>query len=297
MPKYTVLCVDVEENISELSNAIESNDSLSTVVRHSGNEAADAVKSNSIDCVVTEYELNEETGSTVIEHIHEIDSDIPCVLCTSVSPTDIDTDAFDSVGVEYYNRHGQNGLDNLGFVVEDVIVHNAQAEFLLPDNEISRLEALENYDIETLPIEESFERITRLIASHFDVSVAFIGVIDRSTEEFIACTGADWDSMPRKETVCTHSMLQKQVFVVEDISQDARFKNNELLQELDIVSYAGANLTTPEGNTIGQVCVIDNKPRSYTDNERNDLQAFADVAMEVLELRYRSNNSTEGDNQ
>ncbi len=292
MSQYTVLCVDNEDAVGELSTAIESNDSLRSVVRHSVNDAVEAVSSHSIDCLVTEYELNDEIGSTILEKIRQVDPDIPCVLCTSVSPRDIETSAFDSAGIEYYNRQGPDGLDNLGFIVEDIIIHNAQAGFLLPDDEQSRLAILDEYDIETLPIKESFDRLTGLIASHFDVSVAFIGVIDRSTEEFIACTGADWDMMPRDETVCTHSMLQKEVLVVEDVSKDARFKNNELLQELNIVSYAGANLTTPGGSTIGQVCVTDNKPRSYTDDEQNSLQAFADVAMEILDLRYQLDSSS-----
>jgi len=91
--------------------------------------------------------------------------------------------------------------------------------------------------------------------------------------------------MAREDTICTHSMLQEEVMVVEDITEDARFANNETLHELDIVSYAGANLTTPDGNTIGQVCVIDDKPRTYAENERHDLKSFAQLAMELLELR------------
>jgi GAF domain-containing protein len=80
-------------------------------------------------------------------------------------------------------------------------------------------------------------------------------------------------------------MLQENVMVVEDIADDARFSRNEQLENLGIVSYAGANMTAPNGQVIGQVCLIDYERRSYSADERADLQAFAETAMEILELR------------
>lgn len=98
--------------------------------------------------------------------------------------------------------------------------------------------------------------------------------------------------LAREDSVCTHSMLQDGVMVVEDITDDARFRSNETLHQLGIVSYAGANLTTGVGNTIGQVCVIDHEPRTYSEAEKEDLQEFADIAMEILELRHMIDDTT-----
>jgi GAF domain-containing protein len=138
-----------------------------------------------------------------------------------------------------------------------------------------------------MPIEESFSRLTDLITSHFDAAVAFIGLIEEEKEDFLACTGADWDSLTREDTICTHSMLQEDVMVVEDINEDKRFANNEKLHDLGIVSYAGANMTTEDGQIIGQVCLIDHEPRSYDEAQRRDLADFADTAMEILDLRQQ----------
>jgi GAF domain-containing protein len=80
-------------------------------------------------------------------------------------------------------------------------------------------------------------------------------------------------------------MLQEDVMVVEDVREDARFSENEHLENLGIRSYAGANMTTPEGHVIGQVCLLDNVPRTYDADERARLEAFAETAMETLELR------------
>jgi GAF domain-containing protein len=169
--------------------------------------------------------------------------------------------------------------------VDDVIRHSAQVGFLKPDDEHDRLDALAEYDVDELPIEASFDRLTDIIAEHFGVNVAFIGLIEEDQENFLACAGADWDSLTREDTICTHSMLEEDVMVVEDIRQDKRFNDNDVLLNLDIVSYAGANMTTPDGHVIGQVCVLDDEPRSYTSAELQALEDFADTVMEILELR------------
>ena len=73
--------------------------------------------------------------------------------------------------------------------------------------------------------------------------------------------------------------------VVEDIAEDDRFNKNEQLENLGIVSYAGANMTAPNGQVIGQVCLIDFERRGYDAAEQAELQEFAETAMEILDLR------------
>jgi GAF domain-containing protein len=80
-------------------------------------------------------------------------------------------------------------------------------------------------------------------------------------------------------------MLQEDVMVVEDIDADSRFSENQQLKNLGIVSYAGANMTAPNGQVIGQVCALDHEPREFSAHERDTLQQYAETAMEILELR------------
>ena len=285
MPQYTVLCVDAESSIDAIQEPLDTADSVGILSRHTAEAAVETVESERIDCLVTADELPDGTGLGVIDAVRDQTPETPCVLVGSVPPSEIETESFESLIVEYINRDQPDLLDQLGFIVEDLITHNAHAGVPLPRNEQSRLEALRAYDIEELSIADSLDRVTTLLASHFDVSVAFVGLMDRNTEELVACTGAEWSQLRREETICTHSMLQEDVMVVENIDDDARFADNEVLHELDIVSYAGANLTTPDGDTIGQLCLIDDEPRTYSADERSELQTFADLTMELLELR------------
>jgi CheY-like chemotaxis protein len=287
MLQRTVLCVDTEDDVATTASAVAEDESLNPVETTSVAEATAALRERDVDAVVTEHGLPDGSGMDVVETLRDVSPQTPCVLFTDSRPGDIDTSAFEDLIVEYLGKQLPDAHDRLSLVVDDVITHSSQVGFLLPDNEDERLEALADYDLEDLPIEDSFDRLTDLIASHFDTAVAFIGLIEEDEENIMACTGAGWDSLTREDTICTHSMLQEDVMVVEDIGDDKRFQTNDELHNLGIVSYAGANMTTSDGNVIGQVCLIDHEPRSYDAEQRAELQQFADEAMEMLELRQR----------
>jgi GAF domain-containing protein len=280
-----VLCVAPEDDLAAITDAIETENSLAPLAATSVSAAESVLEDRDVDCVVTAYELPDGTGLDVVAAIRSASPQTPCVLFTDVKPGDIDTASFEEMIVEYLNSDLPDAHERLGFVVSDLIEHASQVGFLVPDDEEARLAALAEYDVEELPVEESFGRLTDLVASHFDVAVAFVGLIEEDEENFLACHGADWGSLTREDTICTHSMLQKDVMVVEDIGDDRRFSDNETLVNLGIVSYAGANMTTSDGQVIGQLCLIDHEPRDYSESEREELQQFAATAMEILELR------------
>jgi GAF domain-containing protein len=281
----SVLTVEQSDDVDALASAVDAEESLTATRCTSVQAAREALQDRSFDCVVTEYEFDDGSGLEVVEAIRETDPQTPCVLFTSVKPGEIDTASFEDLIVEYLNKDLPDVYDRLGYVVEDLIEHSTQVGFLKPDDEDERLEALREYDVEELPVEESFDRLTNLVATHFDVAVAFVGLIEEDRENFLACHGADWDSLTREETICTHSMLQEDVMVIEDISADRRFSDNSSLENLGIVSYAGANMTTSDGQVIGQLCLIDYEPREFSPAQREQLQQFAATAMEILELR------------
>lgn len=279
--------MDSEGRVSSVAETIEASDELRAIEATSTDDVASILENEPVVCVVTSYDLPDGTGMDVVRTIREHVPQTPCVLYTDVSPGEIDTASAEESIVEYLNRGLPDAADRLEFVVNDVIEHSAQVSFLRPSDEDDRLETLAGYEVDELPVEDSFDRLTDLVADHFDVAVSFIGLIEAEEEKFLACTGADWDSLTREDTICTHSMLQEDVMVVEDITADSRFAENEQLQNLGIVSYAGANMTAPNGQVIGQVCVLDHEPRQYTEPERETLQQYADTVMEILELRQR----------
>ncbi|MFB6150968.1 MAG: GAF domain-containing protein [Haloarculaceae archaeon] len=286
MTELTVLCVDPDEGDRDATSRALGAEGYEVVGRSSLGAAVDAL-GRSIDCVVTEYALPDGTGLDLAARVRETAPDTPCVLFTDESPDRIDTDRRDGVVVEYLPKDMPDAASSLVRLVGNVVAQRTQVGYPLPPDEDERLAVLEQYDRPDLATAAAFDRLTALARSHFGVDVAFVGLVDAHEERFLACEGADWETLSREDSMCTHTILEDDVMVVEDVAADARFADNERLPELDIAAYAGVPLSTPRGATIGAFCLTHGEPRSFGDAELADLRRFADEAMEQLELRRR----------
>lgn len=249
--------------------------------------AIDTLESTPVDCLVTEHDLPDGIGLELVEWIRDNHPDLPCILYTNATPDAIRTAAFESVVVEYLPKEIPDAGTALARLIGNVVSQQSQLAYPIPETEDERLAAIERYDVTNLDATATVDRLTELVASHFDVAVAFAGIVDTHEERFLACKGADWEQLDREDTICTYTLLEDDHLVVENVQADSRFADVEALEELDIRSYAGVPLRTPDGLPIGALCLIHDEPRSYTESEMTDLHGFADELMEQLELRRR----------
>jgi hypothetical protein len=246
----------------------------------------EALVDESVDCVVTTFGFPDGNAFDVVDAVRLAHNDCVCILFTDESPADLPRGRPDQV-VEYVPRSVPDARERLVDVVSLAAAEATQAAFPVPEGEDDRLAAVREYDVDALAAEETFSRLTALIASHFDIDVAFVGLVDEHDEQFVACEGANWRTLAREDSICTHTILSDEVMVVEDTREDPRFSANDRLVELGIRSYAGARITDEAGHSLGAVCCIDDEPRSYTRAEREDLRRFADEVEEQLSLRRR----------
>jgi len=156
--------------------------------------------------------------------------------------------------------------------------------------ERERLKALYAYDIMDTETEEAYDNLTRIAARICGTPVSLISLIDPERQWFKAAHGMDATETPRDIAFCNHAIKNKdEVMEVPDASIDRRFKKNPLVtRENGIRFYAGAPLRTPNGQAIGTLCVIDQKPKQLTREQQNTLQVLADQVMILLELRRKN---------
>ncbi len=157
----------------------------------------------------------------------------------------------------------------------------------LPDNEAARLAALAEYDLLDTPAEDVYDDIIRIASEICRTPISTITLVDKNRQWFKAKLRLNNTETPRDEAFCAHTILDPtEIFVVPDARVDERFFDNpSTAGQPGIVFYAGVPLTTPEGYTLGSLCVIDNRPRQLTDNQLLSLKALAKLIIAHFELR------------
>jgi len=157
------------------------------------------------------------------------------------------------------------------------------------ESEIARLRSLQSYQVLDTAPEEAFDRLTTLAAQLFDTPIAVVSLIDAERQWFKSIVGLDAQETPRDVAFCAHAIQMEpgSVMVVEDATKDVRFAENPLVTGApDIRFYAGAVLTAADGENLGTLCLIDDKPRpALTAAEEAKLCILAQAVMDQLELR------------
>lgn len=137
-------------------------------------------------------------------------------------------------------------------------------------NEYLRLQELESYHImDTLPDNE-LDELVEIAAAILDTPISLISLVDSERQWFKVNKGLEARQTPRQDAFCQHALHNpKEVLVVEDPLTDERFRENPLvLGDPNIRFYAGAPLESPNGQVLGTLCVIDNKPRKISNQQK-----------------------------
>jgi signal transduction histidine kinase len=138
--------------------------------------------------------------------------------------------------------------------------------------------------LDTLP-QPAFDHITELASQICSTPIALITLVDHDRQWFKSRVGLAAEQTGREESFCGHAILDpKQVLVVEDTLQDARFADNPLvLGDPEIRFYAGAPIVTEDGHALGTVCVIDQRARVLEPAQRAALCSLASLVATLLE--------------
>jgi diguanylate cyclase (GGDEF)-like protein len=168
----------------------------------------------------------------------------------------------------------------------------------LPENEPERLAALRAKNVLDTPPEERFDRLTRLARRLFDVPIALVSLVDEDRQWFKSMQGLDAPSRQtcRETAFCAHAILGEDILEVADAACDERFHDNPLVTgDPRIRFYAGCPLAMDGGLKAGTLCLIDSRPRSLADDEREMLRDLAVMAeRELATLRLATTDELTG---
>jgi len=153
-----------------------------------------------------------------------------------------------------------------------------------PGNEDERVDALCGLEVLDTPDEERFDRLTRVARRHFGVDIALVSLVDSERQWFKSRQGLEAEQTPRDISFCGHAILGERVFQVPDARADPRFADNPLVTGAPHIRfYAGAPLHAPGGARVGTLCIIDENPRTFSEEELGLLRDLADTVEAELE--------------
>ncbi len=149
-----------------------------------------------------------------------------------------------------------------------------------------RVQALRELDILDTPAEAAFDRITEMTARLLRVPIACITLLDEDRFFFKSAIGVETGSAPLTKGLCSTTVEQGKLSVVEDASTDALTQNHPMVnQDPHVRFYAGVPLITEGGHAIGTLCIMHTEPRTLDEIERHTLEELGQLVVDQLEHR------------
>src|SRR5215213_2402879 len=153
-----------------------------------------------------------------------------------------------------------------------------------------RLRALEATELLDSPAEATFDRLTALATRILGVPVALVSLVTPDRQFFKSQCGLPAPYSERRETPLSHSFCRHVVedgdaLVVEDAREDPRVADNLAVSDLGVIAYAGYPIRGRDGQVLGSLCAIDDRPRSWSTGDLEILSELAAAATDVVTLR------------
>jgi GAF domain-containing protein len=149
---------------------------------------------------------------------------------------------------------------------------------------LDRLGALRESGLLDAPPSDRLDALTRDAAKQLGTPMAFMSLVDEQRVFFASALGlSDAMAETRENSVegsyCQYVVVLDDVLVVNDSLTDPLVSSHPATTDGAVRSYLGVPLRRA-GHCIGSFCVVDERPRQWSDDDLATLQALAAAAMQ-----------------
>ena len=142
----------------------------------------------------------------------------------------------------------------------------------------------QNLEWPTTEKDPTLDHITTLARSIFNVPESVVTIVGKHQPIFTSLKDTNFFHIPAEDSFCGVALKNKEILVVEDATKDTFFKTRPtMVGETNIVFYAGFPLILQNGLELGALCIIDSKPREFSDSDRENLANLGRVCLATLE--------------
>jgi GAF domain-containing protein len=161
---------------------------------------------------------------------------------------------------------------------------NAVARALANARDPVRLKVVRRTGLLDAGLRESLQRYTRLAAELTQSSLSVVTVLDADRQYLSGAFGTDLVQTPLDSSYCKHPVADGRQLCVEDSWRDAVLAANRATFGMGVRAYLGSPFSAA-GSPIGALCVIDQEPRRWTEDDRQVIAELAVAVAADVELR------------
>jgi signal transduction histidine kinase len=152
------------------------------------------------------------------------------------------------------------------------------------ENEIERLHALSELDVDFSGHRNSFKNLAQLAAKIAGTNISLVNLVDAYTQWTISGVGLDIELMAREDSACQYTILTSDYFEVHNMDQDDRFKDKFYVTGEPMARYyLGVPLVLDNGLNIGGLCVLDQEQKELDAGQVTLLKIIAAEIVTRLE--------------
>ena len=156
-----------------------------------------------------------------------------------------------------------------------------------------RLQELLDLDLLSDREDPILQKLVSEATEELGLPIGLVSIVLHNAQYFAASKGLQgWlkevRGTPLEWSFCVNVVRDDAPFVVEDASHHPKVKDNPLVSQDGIRSYAGVPIRSRKGKVLGSFCVIGDRQRRFTEEEIERLNQWADRAVARLEERRNS---------
>jgi len=158
-------------------------------------------------------------------------------------------------------------------------------------SDAQRLHALRSTGLLDSGPHKEFDRLTQVAAKVVGAPVAFVSLIDSKRDFYLSHSGFPEPLASQRtlegRTFCHYSLLSQEPLVIHDAMQSGLYREVPTVKSLGVQAYLGVPLCTESGEHLGSFCLIDFKPRTWSETDVALVSELAHATMREISLQKK----------